>query len=352
MKFSIIASAAAAAILSSAGVNAQNCRCIPCPDGITVEPDTQTIQGRTCGNVNIDACPIPADNDVCQQITDTAREKCCPTIIPTEFSACSVCSGGLTVPENTQIPNTQGITCGKMMEDAKETEEGSNRCNQMKNSEGTCCPEIPAEPTTCSICPKGIPTENVDIQTVPGKTCKDLLTDAPNHLEGSNICNAMKNSEEICCPFVETGTPTALPTAAVVTIAPTKAADIITMTPTAPVPTAPPTNKPTMGPTSRDQAFGNILQSTTNPPNDTPTPAPMKEADPTSIPTEESPTYAPTYWNTRIAGKGKPPPGAVGPGPGNGFILPGQAPSAGVSVTTRLEFVVTFIFGACGLLFI
>lgn len=362
MKFSIIASAAVAAILSSTGVNAQ-CHpspCNPCPGGITADPNTETIPGRTCGNVNNDACQVPDASNVCAQITADAIEKCCPTVDAPEFSACSVCSGGLTVPENTEIPNTGGITCGRMMDDAKETEEGGNRCNQMKNSEGTCCPETPAaeEPTTCSVCPNGIPMENIDLPTVAGKTCKDLLVDAPKQLEGNNVCNAMKNSEDVCCPFVATATPTAVPTTVevITTIAATvpDVADVITPSPTAPVPTAPPTNKPTIGPTSRDQIFGNILQ--TSPDNDgnndenSPTPAPSKASVPTYSPTTESPTYSPTYWDKDMAGNGKPPPGTGGPG--NQFTLPGdaQSVSAGVSVATRLGFVVTLIFGACGIL--
>eukprot|EP00985_Skeletonema_marinoi_P005251 scaffold2273_cov195-Skeletonema_marinoi.AAC.2 len=350
MKFYIIAAAAAAAILTT-GVNAQqdgDGPCNPCPGGITADPDTETIPGRTCGGVQEDASRFDADSNVCKMITDDSKEKCCPGDVVTidedededEVSACSVCPGGLTVPGDTEIPNTRGITCGEMMNDAETTEEESNMCTQMKGSEETCCPETPAAPesTTCSVCPDGIPAENVDIPTIGSKTCKDLLIDAPQQTEGSNICDAMKSSEDVCCPFVATTTAATTTVEATTTIAP-DVVEVITPSPTEPVPTAPPTNKPTIGPTSRDQLFGNILPTPvanldiTNP---SPTLAPAQEPkDPTYGPTTYAPTYSPTY--NELAGRGKPPPDAGEPG--FQFNLPGDkagAPSAGVSAYFRL----------------
>mmetsp|Transcript_23325 Transcript_23325/g.33296 ORF Transcript_23325/g.33296 Transcript_23325/m.33296 type:complete len:294 (+) Transcript_23325:70-951(+) len=292
MKVSIIASAAVAAILST-GVIAQqdDGDCNPCPDGITVDPDTETLPGRTCGGLEDDTDGIPATANVCDLITADAIKFCCP-------------------------PN--------LITNAPESES-----------------EAPEQDSTpCSVCPDGIPDENLDIPTVPGKTCEDLLVDAPRQIEGSGICNAMTNSEDICCPFV--ATTVAATTAVVTTVEATD--EIITFFPTAPTPTLPPTNKPTMGPTSRDQLFGNILPTPTNTLDDveSPTRAPSKTTIvPTYSPTTFNPTYSPTYND--LAGRGKPPPEWNLPGDESGALSMG--------VSSRLGLVAALFIGVRDILF-
>jgi hypothetical protein len=360
MKLSILSSAAAAAILSTC-INAQQGGggpCKPCPGGITVDLNTETIPGRTCGTLQQDAAQYSATSQTCNTITADAEDKCCPITTAPAFSACSVCSGGLTVPGNTEIPNTGGITCDKMMNDAETTSEGSNVCTQMKESEGTCCPQAPVttaapESTTCSVCSGGIPPENMNKPTIGSKTCKDLLGDAPKFEEGSNACNAMKTSEDVCCPFV----PTTTAATTTVEATTTTAAEIITPSPTVPTPTVSPTKKPTIGPTTRDQLFGNVLQTPTNEPDaNSPTPAPTPQAKtPTNEPTKEyvPPTYTPTIDDFNgLSGQGRPPPGANEPG--SQFNLPGDkagAPSTGVSADFRIGFLVILVSGVCGILF-
>ncbi len=277
MKVSIIV----AAILSTGVIAQDDGDCNPCPGGITVDPDTETVPGRTCGGLEDDTDGIPATANVCDLITADAIKFCCPP------------------------------------------------------------PEPEPEPTACSVCPDGIPDENLDISTVQGKTCEDLLTDAPRQTEGSGICNVMKNSEDICCPFV--ATTVAATTPAVVTTV--EAIDeIITLLPTAPKPTMPPTNKPTMGPTSRDQLFGNILQTPTNTLDDvkSPTRAPTTTTiEPTYSPTTFPPTYTPTY--NELAGRGKAPPDWILPGD----ELNSQSGALSMGLSSRLGLVVALLVGAC-----
>ncbi len=292
MKVSIIASAAVAAILSSTGVIAQDDGdCNPCPGGITVDPDTETVPGRTCGGLEDDTNGIPATTNVCDRITADAIKFCCPPdLIP-------------IVPE-------------------------------------------PEPATPCSVCPDGIPDENLDIPTVQGKTCEDLLTDAPRQIEGSGICSAMKNSEDICCPFV--ATTVAATTPAVVTTAVVATVEAIDDIATTPKPTMPPTNKPTMGPTSRDQLFGNILQTPTNTLDDvkSPTRTPTTTTiNPTYSPTTFPPTYTPTY--NELAGRGKAPPDWILPGD----ELNSQSGALSMGISSRLGLVATLFVGACGILF-
>ena len=54
----------------------------------------------------------------------------------------------------------------------------------------------------CNPCPDGIPQANLNKQTIPGKTCADLKTDAIalNIPANDPTCNRMKESEETCCP--------------------------------------------------------------------------------------------------------------------------------------------------------
>ena len=172
----------------------------------------------------------------------------------------------------------------------------------------------------------------------------------------------MKTSEEACCPFVATTT-AATTTAAATTVEATTtiaAEDIIeiitpTPAPTVPTPTVSPTKKQTIGPTTRDQLFGNVLPTPANEPDEnspTPAPAPKPKA-PTDEPTNTNtrPTYTPT-WN-ELAGQGRKPPAADEPQ----FVLPGDtagakgAPSAGVSADFRLGCAVILVSGVCSFLF-
>ena len=356
MRFNFVASAATIVAFLSIVANAQE-QCNPCPGGITADPDTETIPGKTCGTVQEDAADFSATSNTCRMITLDAKEKCCPDIAEPDFTSCSVCSEGLTVSEDTEIPNTGGRTCGAMMISAKDAAEGGNVCTQMKQSEGTCCSENPpadGQPTTCSVCSNGIPEENYDLQTTAsGKTCQDLLVDAPKYEEDSRVCNIMKTSEADCCPFVET---TIVEPTTTIEVEPTTTIEeIVTSSPTAPTPTASPTKQPTPVPTSRDEIFGNILGTPTNGSDengtsqndvDSPTDPPIEDADPPTYgPTTYDPTYSPTYYD--LAGRGRQPPSS---GAGSQFSLPGE--SAGVSFATNIQlgFVVTLCLSLYGII--
>jgi hypothetical protein len=82
----------------------------------------------------------------------------------------------------------------------------------------------------CNPCPDGIPQANLNKQTIPGKTCADLKTDAIalNIPANDPTCNRMKESEETCCPegsIVTTVAPIVTTVAPIVTtVTPTEAA--------------------------------------------------------------------------------------------------------------------------------
>src|SRR5210317_2103721 len=163
------------------GVNAQEL-CNPCPDGIPqANLNLQTIPGKTCADLKTDPAKdnILANSQICNRMKDS-EETCCPeggeesivtTVTPTEAASteCSVCSGRVIPPENENIPITSG-----------------------------------------------------------GKTCSDLLIDKlnPNFAEGTGVCNAMKESEERCCPDVVVVTTTPIPTTTAAAVTTTEAPDM------------------------------------------------------------------------------------------------------------------------------
>lgn len=308
------------------GVNAQEI-CNPCPDDIPqANLNKQTIPGKTCADLKTDALAfnIPANDPTCNRMKES-EEICCPeggeeeesivtTVTPTEAASteCSVCSGRVIPPENENIPITSG-----------------------------------------------------------GKTCSDLLIDKfnPNFAEGTGVCNAMKESEERCCPDVVVVTTTPIPTttaaAATTTEAP-EMTDVITPTPAPTLPqTVTPTKRPTSGPTNRDQAFGNVPTPTITPDENgtPPTPPPTTpQTNPvvsssTYEPTSISTTYSPTYSSDDVlqAGNGKPPPPLENV---PGWNLKGDdanavgGSSGGISAKFQITFASILVLGVSGLLLV
>jgi len=275
--------------------------CTPCPDGITASGDTQTIPGKTCGNLQQDAASYAASSQTCISITSSAEGICCPATTTTTTEAasttCSVCSGGITAPANTQI-------------------------------------------------------------TGGGKTCGDLLIDALNVDDQSSICDAMKTSEIVCCPAVATTTAATTTVETTTKSATTESATTVANSDVTGTPTA---KKTTSGPTTRDQLFGNVPTPTIAPgeeekPLTSPQPT-LKPNPKPSLPTD-TPAYFPTYSPStddfnNLAGNGKAPPDYSGGG-GSSYNLagnPSASTSAGNSASFRFDFAVIFVLD-CLVLFL
>lgn len=92
--------------------------------------------------------PTISDDDVTpptlKPVTPPTPVSSPTTFRPTEminppFVMCTVCSNGITVAPSTPV-GQGGKTCGSLLEDRMDVEEGSAECANMKNAEPTCCP--------------------------------------------------------------------------------------------------------------------------------------------------------------------------------------------------------------------
>ena len=122
------------------------------------------------------------------------------TELPPEIpvvTPCPVCTGGLTVDGSTGAGG--GNTCDDLLADSQEVDENSDECTAMKGAESRCCPPSPENP--CSVCSGGL-TVDESVGLGGGRTCGELLIDATNTEEDSDVCTQMKSAEETCCPAV------------------------------------------------------------------------------------------------------------------------------------------------------
>ena len=131
-------------------------------DGGDGGPDTPiptffpTISPTIPGPVPVDPLPPPTPPPVVDATPQPTPKPVValeptfePTVTPTEerpFVICQVCTGGLTVPESTLV-GQGGKTCGDLLVDRNNVEEGTAECTNIKNAEATCCPIISPRPT-------------------------------------------------------------------------------------------------------------------------------------------------------------------------------------------------------------
>lgn len=210
--------------------------CAVCADGITVDGTTPIFDGavKTCADVIIDALTFDESSETCAQMK-SAELNCCPesvvnatTIAPSSAvnetesvaptitpslnataagtnetvanvtATCEVCPDGITADESIVIG--EGKTCGNLIADAALTDANDVGCSMMQDAQLTCCPTPADDP--CAVCPDGITVEETTEITAV-KTCADLLVDALNTENESDICSGMKEiAEPICCPEV------------------------------------------------------------------------------------------------------------------------------------------------------
>lgn len=232
--------------------------CSPCPNGITVPPGTITEGTRICGNIQSDAAMFGADDIICSVIK-AFESTCCPDVPATEAAAttpaavagsttadavadstdaaivsstvavsstqavfapttavsgssCVVCPGGITAPAN--VPTVPGKTCADLLPDAAQQEAGDGICELIQQSEGTCCPV--GDFVACSVCAGGLTASGATL-LVGDITCDDIIADAAEVSESSDVCTQVKGFENTCCPAVIASTTEATTTPAAAT---------------------------------------------------------------------------------------------------------------------------------------
>ena len=172
--------------------------CVVCASGLTV-PETTPYGPRTCGQVLLDAADTAADANRCGNLKQ-AEGTCCP---PPAEDPCQFCPDGLSVDESTSVGQ---VTCGRAVADAATTEADDNICGRIQSLEATCCPSPASDP--CPVCPDGL---TVDTSTVinqaQGSTCGGLLSDALLVESDSDDCESMLGVESLCCPGESDGCP-------------------------------------------------------------------------------------------------------------------------------------------------
>ena len=115
----------------------------------------------------------------------------------TTAAACAVCAGGLTVDEGTNIPypEANGATCGQLLGYAANQLEGSPICDEMKEAESVCCGSAATDP--CAFCADRVVDEARDFGD--GVSCGSLVTLALNVEAGSASCTNIQGAEDLCC---------------------------------------------------------------------------------------------------------------------------------------------------------
>lgn len=300
--------------------------------GITVDGATPIFDGamKTCADVVVDALTVEEGSDVCTQMK-VSEVTCCsesilnttttttgngtessssvaPTISPslngtmvsttatdnnnetttTNITTCQVCIDGITAgTKNIVIGN--GKTCGDLISDAAITDASDVGCSMMQDAQLTCCP-TPAQ-VPCDVCPNGGITVMEDTAITVAKTCGDLMVDALNTEEESDICSGMKAvAEPICCP-ANTTAPTTAPEMNSTTVVPSSATTL------APSSTADVTESlaPSTTATSSSTESSASSSTTTSPTVlsvTTPSPSLMATSTTDALPTSLAPTAA------------------------------------------------------------
>jgi len=221
--------------------------CSVCPNGITVDADTETEGNNVCGTITADAARFEADDNTCGRIK-AFESTCCPdvpttvaaistetgsttsaavtssstaeavvistaaavvsstvVVAPAEVvlttavsgSSCVVCPGGITAPLT--VPTVAGKTCADLLPDAAEHENGDALCDIIKQSEDICCPV--GGFVGCSVCAGGLTVSGATL-ILGDMTCDDIMMDAADVPESSDVCAQAKGFEDTCCPAI------------------------------------------------------------------------------------------------------------------------------------------------------
>ncbi len=176
MKFSILA---VAAILST-GAHAQG-DCEACPNGITVDPSTPTVQDNTCGGISAAAAEHSADSDTCAAIKEY-ESTCCGGVATTAAatteapaSMCVACPNGVKADLASQV-TTGDNTCATITADAAGFTADSTTCGRIQAFESKCCPDGGAATTAAAT--TEAPKTTAAATTEAPKTTADATTEA------------------------------------------------------------------------------------------------------------------------------------------------------------------------------
>lgn len=162
-------------------------------DGVTADDNVAPSDGVTCAEIVAEALLVETDSAQCAILKDATESVCCPLV----QDPCVVCSEeGVTAADTAQPTAVQGVTCADVVAEALLVETETATCSLFRDAEATCCPSIT---NPCSVCAEGITTDTTSV-VGEGKTCADLLVDAPLVETDSPECISMQDSELVCCP--------------------------------------------------------------------------------------------------------------------------------------------------------
>ena len=171
--------------------------CSVCPNGITVDADTPTEGKNVCGGIQAAAAQFDADDGICERIK-SFESTCCPEVPPTTVPA--IVTTAAAVAESTAAAVEGSTVAGQSTEAAVTTAAAAAGSTVAAETTEAAVPVTTALPgSSCVVCPGGI-TAPSTLETVPSKTCADLLPDAARQEAGDGICELIQQSEETCCP--------------------------------------------------------------------------------------------------------------------------------------------------------
>jgi hypothetical protein len=95
-------------------------------------------------------------------------------------------------------------TCSKLIDAAKQYEQGTEWCGLHEMHEVHCCPTVPLN--LCALCPNGATAGDDFVPEYEGNnsTCKELIDYAKGHEMDSDYCGYIgKHIESYCCSTIE-----------------------------------------------------------------------------------------------------------------------------------------------------
>lgn len=168
--------------------------CSACPNGITVDADTETEGNNVCGTIQADAARFEADDNICGRIK-SFEDTCCPDVATTVAAISTTETGSTTAAAVATSSSAAAVVVNSTAAAVANSTVFAASTEAILTTTGSG--------SSCVVCPGGI-TAPLTLATVAGKTCADLLPDAAGHENGDALCEIIKQSEDICCPAVIT----------------------------------------------------------------------------------------------------------------------------------------------------
>jgi hypothetical protein len=149
-------------------------------------------------DVGFDPSPVPPSPSTPAPVTADPSPADSPS---TSTTACKVCDG-VEIREDMEIPleELDGETCADDVATASTLDAFSEVCDAYKFSEALCCPSAAS---TCSICKGTKLYDDVVVPGTDGTTCAELAYYAAQYEIASENCTAYEYMEAFCCPDPE-----------------------------------------------------------------------------------------------------------------------------------------------------